>query len=202
MSNGQNGQAGGSQTALVAADLSCKIPGRGAWVAAKRSSVIRAIKSGALNRAAKANVEVPADFDGLIEKQLALRVLSMLGMANRAGALESGFDKVRSAASEGALALRFEASDGTPDGRSKIRVLTKALAKSLQEHPVYAIGCFDAKALGKLIGRDHCVHLAVRKGGLANALHLEISRLSGFRALIPQDWPDKSHEPEFIPFGD
>ncbi|MEE9272476.1 MAG: DUF448 domain-containing protein [Robiginitomaculum sp.] len=191
----------GPNEKMVVADLSCKVPGRGAWVVANRQAVERAIKTDAIARAAKAKVDVPDGFSDLIEKQLSMRVIALLGMTNRAGELETGFDKVRSAASGGKLAFRFEARDGAPDGRAKIRVITKALAKEYSEDSAPVIGCFTSQELGKIIGRDHVVHVGVRKGHLAKTIYYELSRLYGFRALIPSEWPDKSHEVEFIPFG-
>ncbi len=190
-----------SQDGQMAADLSEKLPGRGAWVAANRAAVEKAIKAKAFARSAKRQINVPDGFVDQVEHQISNRVLGLLGMANRAGDLESGFDKVRGMAQSGRIALRIEASDGAQDGRSKIRVIAKAHAKEWDKIPAPVIGCYSAQQLGKIIGRDHMVHLAVRKGRLAKSLRAELSRLAGFRALVPQDWPDKEHEEPFIPYG-
>ncbi|PHR93657.1 MAG: DNA-binding protein [Robiginitomaculum sp.] len=185
----------------VVADVFAKLPGRGAWVAANREAVETAIRTQAFARAAKRKVQVPDGFADLIEQHLSRRVLALLGMANRAGELESGFDKVRSVAQAGLISFRVEASDGSEDGRSKIRVITKAVANEMEQLSAPVIGCFNATELGQIMGREHMVHLAVRKGRLARALRVELSRLAGFRDLIPDVWTDKEHEPEFVPFA-
>ena len=185
---------------LIVPDFSCKLPGRGAWVAANRMSVDTAIKSKAFARSAKSKVSVPENFSDLLEAGLSKRVLGLLGMAKRAGEIETGFDKVRGAAQGGLLAYRFEARDGSEDGRSKIRVNAKAAAKEFEEAPAGVVGCFSGEELGAVFGREHLVHVGVRKGRVAKALRKELTRLSGFRELIPADWPDLEHESPFIPY--
>lgn len=184
---------------LVVPDPGAKLPGRGAWIIPSRDAVAQAIKSGAFNKAAKAKVNVPANLADLIETALRKRVLGMLALANKAGVLVSGFDKVRASAALGELALRFEASDGSADGRSKIRVITKAVAQDMDAKIASAIGCFDAGELGRIIGRQQCVHIGIKKGAMARAIEYDIRRLAGFCALIPPTWSDYEHEAELTP---
>lgn len=194
-------RVGFSPDGEVVADIFGKLPGRGAWVAASRDAVEKAVKTNAFTRAAKRKITVPDAFANIVEKQLLQKILGLIGMANRAGQLESGFDKVRSMAQTGTIAFRLEASDGAEDGRSKIRVIDRAVARELEQAPAPVIGCFSCAELGKVLGRDHMVHLAVRKGKLAKSLHAEISRLVGFRTLVPDNWTDKEHESVFVPFS-
>jgi len=190
---------GFSPDGLVVADIYGKLPGRGAWIEATRASVDKAIKTGAFSRAAKRKVIVPNNFADTIEAGLSARVLGLLGMAKRAGQLESGFENVRSCARSGEIGVRIEASDGQPDGRSKIRVVVKAIAKELEVPMPTLIGCFDSTKLGQVIGRDNMVHACVHKGKMAKAITREIDRLAGFRELIPNEWPDREHENEKTP---
>ena len=178
----------------VVADIYGKLPGRGAWIEASREAVEKAIKTGAFARAAKRKVIVADNFADTIQAGLSARVLGMLGMAKRAGQLESGFENVRSCARSGEVGVRIEASDGQPDGRSKIRVVVKAIAKELEVPMPTLIGCFTSTELGQVVGRDNMVHACVHKGKMAKAITQEIERLSGFRELLPDDWPDREHE--------
>lgn len=185
----------------IVADIFGKIPGRGFWVASDRESVEQAVAQKAFARAAKRKVIVPDKFADLIEMQLKTRVLGLIGMANRAGQLEFGFDKVKALVQDDQIAYRIEASDGSMDGRSKIRVIAKAIAREIEAKCPPVIACFDGMQLGKVIGREHSVHLAVKRGKLAKALKAELSRLNGFCAFIPVDWPDYEHEDPFVPFS-
>ncbi len=178
----------------VVADIYQKLPGRGVWVDARRQSVEKAVKSGAIARAAKRKIILSDDFVDAIELGLAKRVLGMIGMAKRAGQLESGFENVRSCARSGKVGVRIEASDGKPDGRSKIRVVVKAIAKELDMKMPPIVGCFTGSELGKTIGRDNLVHACIHKGKMANAIAREIDKLAGFRKLLPDGWPDREHE--------
>ncbi len=181
-------------------DLGQKLPGRGAWITPSRDAIVQAAKSGAFARAANAKVDVPTDFADMIEAGLRARIVGLLGMANRAGGLEYGFDKVRTAAGNGALIYRFEARDGASDGRGKIRVLAKAVARELETKEPLVIGCFDGHELGAILGRDHMVHVGVKSGRFNGAFHHALSRLHGFVDFIPKDWEDRSHETPFQPF--
>ncbi len=186
----------------VVADIYGKLPGRGAWIESSRKAVQTAAKSGAFartfSRSAKRKIIIADDFADRIEAGLSARVLGMIGMAKRAGLLESGFENVRTCARTGEIGVRIEASDGQSDGRSKIRVVVKALAKELKTPPPLLIGCFSALALGKTVGRDNIVHACVPRGKMASAIICEARRLAGFRELVPLDWPDREYELGFV----
>ncbi len=205
MALGRMIRVGFTPDGMVVADIFAKLPGRGAWIAADRASVEKAIKTGAFVRAAKRGKKSPItiadDFADQIEQGLRTRVVGLLTMANRAGELVNGFGKVRTCAQNAGLAFRLEAQDGSQDGRSKIRVICKAVAKELGQQPAPVIGLFDAQALGKIIGREDAVHIGVQTGHLTRALSGELSKLSGFCSLIPNSWPDREHEDLFIPYG-
>ncbi|MGJ8562930.1 MAG: RNA-binding protein [Alphaproteobacteria bacterium] len=178
----------------VVPDVAEKLPGRGVWVSADYMSVEKAIKIKAFARGFKAKVSVPDNLGDIIEAQLSQRVLSMIGMALKSGAIVMGYDQVKGAARGDHLAWRIEASDGSDDGRSKIRVLTRAVSRQLEMPVPGVIGCFTASQLGEALGRESIVHAAIKPGKLAAGLSRAVKRLSGFRALVPESWPDASHE--------
>lgn len=183
-----------SPDGVVTPDIVGKLPGRGVWVSANRFALDKAIKTGAFNRGFKSKVTVPADLMDVVEHLLARKVLGLLTMALKSGHILMGFDQVKSAAKGDYIAWRIEASDGSSDGRSKIRVLTKAVSRELGQPIPKVVGCFSASELGQALGRETVVHAALKAGPLAKAFSGAVRRLSGFRVLIPQDWDDKAHE--------
>lgn len=183
-----------SPDSLVVPDISGKLPGRGVWVSADRFSVDKAVKIKAFARGFKNKVTIPDDLADMIEAQLANRVLGLIAMALKSGVIVMGFDQVKGAARSEPLAMRIEASDGSEDGRGKIRVLTRAVSRELELPIPAVIGCFSAAALGEALGRESIVHAAIKPGKLAASLKMAAMRLSGFRALSPADWPDARHE--------
>jgi len=111
---------------IVVPDIAAKLPGRGIWVAANRESVVTAAKRGGFSRSAKTKAIAPDDLADQCEALLARSVLGLLGMANRSGQIESGFDKVRAYIQLDPPAWRISANDAARDGRNKIRVASKA----------------------------------------------------------------------------
>lgn len=183
-----------SPDGIVTPDVLGKLPGRGVWVSADGWSLDKAIKNKAFVRGFKDKAIVPDDLAGQVEKLLARRALGLLTMALRGGNILMGFDQVRSGARSDVLAWRIEASDGAEDGRGKIRVLTKAMSHELGLPMSPVAGCFTTAELGQALGRETMVHAALKPGKLAKTFSSEIARLAGFRNLIPDNWPDKTHE--------
>ena len=178
----------------VTPDISGKLPGRGVYVSCYRTALYKAIKTKGFARGFKSKVQIPDDLDVMIETQLARRVIGLLTMAMKSGRLIIGFDQVKGAARSEPLGWRVEASDGSADGRGKIRVLTRAVSRELGLPIPSVIGCFTAAELGQCLGRESLVHGAVKPGKLSANLSVAARRLSGFRPLIPEDWPDRAHE--------
>lgn len=178
----------------VTPDISGKLPGRGVYVCAYRTALDKAVKTKAFGRGFKAKTEIPDGLTDMIDAMLAQRVIGLLAMAMKSGRLIIGFDQVKSAARSEPLGWRIEASDGSPDGRGKIRVLTRAVSRELGLPIPSVIGCYSAAELGQALGRESLVHAAVKPGKFSASLSAAAQRLSGFRELIPEHWPDKAHE--------
>lgn len=174
-----------SPDGVVTPDVAAKLPGRGAWVTARRESVAQAAKKGAFARAFKAPVKLPEDLAGQTETLLARRCLDLLGMANRAGALAVGASKVEQAVRARASYLLIEAADGAEEGREKLM----SLHIGLWGAPPPAVGCFQSGELGVALGRERVIHATLLQERLALVLAAEIGRLAGFRASVPDSWP-------------
>jgi hypothetical protein len=163
----------------VVPDIAVKLPGRGAWVSADRTSVDLAIKKGKLARALE-GARAPVGLADDVEKLLAARALSFIGLARKAGTLAAGMDAVRLSLKAERPAWRIEASDGATDGRGK---LDRLAAAKWGEIPV--AGCFTAAELGQAAGRDSVVHAVLSNGPQGRAFGEVMTRLSGFRIIDP-----------------
>jgi predicted RNA-binding protein YlxR (DUF448 family) len=173
-------------TGEVVADLARKLPGRGFWVAARRDAVDLAVRKGAFARAAKAPVKVPPDLSDQVEALLARQCLQGLGLARKAGALTSGFEKVRAVLVAGEAAWVIEASDGAADGRSKILALARRSPR-----PPEVCGAFSADELGLALGLGHAIHTAFLAGRWAERWGEALARLAGFRPILPERWSEE-----------
>ena len=171
---------------VLVPDVAAKLPGRGAWVRADRASVEQATKKSGFAHALKAQVKPSDGLAALTETLLARRCLDLLGLARRAGAIAFGATQVEQAIRAKPAQLLIEASDGAEEGREKLM----ALHIGLWGAPPPAAGCFSAAELGVALGRERVIHACLLQERLAVALATDIGRLAGFRAIVPDSWPD------------
>jgi ribosomal protein L7Ae-like RNA K-turn-binding protein len=100
------------------------------------------------------------------------QILDLLGLARRSGLVVTGFQKADTALRTGRAVLLIEAKDAGKEGRSK-----------LARHTLPGVEIWaplTADLLGRAIGRDHAVHVAVGPGGLAERLKVALRRQHGF----------------------
>ena len=157
----------------VVPDLSQNLPGRGAWVRADRKVLAEAVKRQAFAKSMQAPAKAAPELVERVALLLDRQIGDLLGLARRGGQLVSGFEKVNVALQSGRAALLIEASDAGKDGRGK-----------LARHTLPGVEIWaplTAETLGRAIGRDHAVHVAVAPGGLALRLKTALRRQSGFR---------------------
>lgn len=181
-------------TGVVVPDILGKLPGRGVWVSSDSCSLSEVISKSAFSRSFKSKVKVLDDLLSMTESLLSRRVLGLVTMARKAGSISIGFDQVQSMAREAEVAIRIEASDGSEDGRGKIRTLSKAMNREYNFADPIVVGCFSSNKIGEALSRESIVHAGIKRGKLAKTLTIEVKRLSGFIDLVPMDWPDREHE--------
>ena len=155
----------------IVPDLAGKLPGRGLWVRARHDDVQLAADKNLFARAARQQVKASADLADLVGQLMRQNCLSLFGLARKAGDLTQGFEKVRAMLQSGKAAVLVQASDGSDDGCSKLRRISRDLPE---------IRNFTTAELGNALGRDNVVHIALKDGGLANRLVQEATRLTGY----------------------
>ena len=174
-----------SPDGVVTPDVAAKLPGRGAWVRADRSTLEQAAKKGAFSRAFKTQASVPDGLADTVETLLSRRCLDQLGMAQRAGAIAVGATQVDAAIRAKPALLLIEANDGAEEGREKLM----SLHIGLWGRPPAAVGCFSSSDLGVALGRERVIHACLLQERLAVGWAAEIARLAGFRPIVPASWP-------------
>ena len=162
-------------------DVAERLPGRGLWTLARRDIVARAVKKRLFGRAARAAVEVDDDLDRRVEALLVRRAIDLIGLARRAGLAVCGFAKVEAALDAGKAAVLIAASDGSADGRGKL----KARAPGLP-----LVEALTSTELGAAFGRESAVHAVLRAGPLAEGFLAVAGRLAGFRGAVADVSPD------------
>ncbi|MDX1737590.1 MAG: RNA-binding protein [Alphaproteobacteria bacterium] len=164
---------------VLVADLKAVLPGRGMWVSASAEALEKAKKKSLFAKAARNKVIVQDDFVEQVEKLLVRRCQELLSLANRAGDVVIGFEKVRAAMKAGSSAyggFALAARDGAEDGRRKVASLANALEIEVSD-------VLTAEEIGYAFGRDMVIHAYLTPGGLTKSLRNELDRLAGFRGL-------------------
>ncbi len=133
---------------------------------------------------------VEPDLPDQVDRLLAADALQALSIANKAGSVVSGFQKVEAIImSREALAL-VEASDGQPDGQRKLKqALHRRHGDAAGDFPI--VDCFASRDLALALGRDLVVHAGLKRGAAAEGFLRRSRRLAHFRTSpLPEGEPD------------
>jgi predicted RNA-binding protein YlxR (DUF448 family) len=157
-------------------DIKGKLPGRGAWVTCSRTVLDEAIRRKAFARSLKVDLRVPDGLADLVDRLLAADARQSLSLANKAGLVVTGFAKVEAALGKGRVAAMVSASDGSEDGRRKLR---QAASRAGLDVP--AITHLSGGDLDLALGRENAIHAALLAGPASDAFLARCARLAAFR---------------------
>lgn len=166
---------------VIVPDLARRLPGRGVWIGADLASVRSAVRGKAFARSLKAPVSVPADLAEQVERLLERRLVEALALANKAGLVLTGFEKIdRKLAGRDVYAL-VHGSDAAPGGRDKLdrKFLAVSSGPDAAERVISAL---SIEQMSLAIGRPNVVHAALIKGGATERFLVEAGRLARYRS--------------------
>ena len=176
----------------VAPDIIAKLPGRGVWVTLRKEIVEQAVRRQAFSRGLKAGAKaaqnLPDEVDALLERDC----LQSLSLANKAGAVVTGFIKVEAALESGQVALLLHASDASPDGVRKVAQVARR--KFGAEGPPQ-INLFASSELDLALGRANVVHAALKAEPASRAFLARCRRLVAYRSTSPAEEPRETDLP-------
>ena len=172
---------------VIVPDLARRLPGRGVWVSADRKSVERAVASRAFAKSLKSKVEVGSDLPDRVEALMLKRVIDALSLANKAGAVTTGFEKISRRLAGGDVAALLHGSDAATDGCEKLDRKLRAISAGSGQGgrntpgsgPIVAVLTVEQMSLA--IGRPNVVHAALNKGGASDRFLTEAGRLERYR---------------------
>jgi len=169
----------------LAPDIKRKLPGRGVWVTASRRVLETAVRRGAFARSLKESIRIPADLPDLVDRLLARSALDALAIANKAGRVVAGFERVGSALKADRLAALIHATEASPDGVRK-------LAGAQTGAPVPLVRTFTASQLGLALGRPNVIHAALLGGREGDSFLARWRTLERYRANDDGDEPTRA----------
>lgn len=168
---------------MLCPDVRANLPGRGVWVSATRDAVEKAVQNKVFARGLKQKVSVPEGLADLVEELLERRALEALSLANKAGNVVSGFDKVARLVERGRATALLHACDAAAGGREKLDRRFLASRRGEDGSAVTIFGdLLTIAQMSLAIGRPNVVHAGLSKGGAAAKFVMDALRLRGFQA--------------------
>jgi len=172
--------------ASVVPDIKRKLPGRGCWVTGERRYVDEAVRKNLFKRAFKADVTVPADLGGMIDRILSQYALGAIGLARKAGALALGAAKVEASVRSGEAVAVLHAQEAQADGMRKIAQARRATVHlGGPEIPAYKL--FSEAELSLALGGANVIHAALLAGEAGRAALKRVVALDRYRGGSPDD---------------
>lgn len=165
----------------VVPDLTRKLPGRGVWVKCERPAVEAAVKANAFAKSLKRQVNAPADLPERIDALFVGRLLNTLSLANKAGLVSTGAEKVEKLLDSGKAAALVHGGDGTAEGRRKLDRKFSAIQRD-KGQPAPIVDWLTIEQMSLAIGRSNVVHAGLIQGGATRRFLSEAERLKRYRS--------------------
>jgi hypothetical protein len=165
----------------IVPDIARKLPGRGVWVTGERSAVEAAVKVNAFAKSLKRQVTVPKDLPQIIDALFVKRLLNALSLANKAGLVSTGAEKVEKLLDSGRAVALLHGTDGTSEGRRKLDRKFTAIQRD-KGQPARVVDWLTIEELSLAMGRSNVVHAGLIQGGATKRLLSEAERLRRYRS--------------------
>ena len=182
----------------VVPDLRRRLPGRGAWVTARAEMVREAIRKRLFARAFKAQVKAEPGLADDIEAALRDDLRQALALANKAGAVVTGFAKVEAAIASGEAVALVHAAEAAEDGRRKLAgALRRRAGDAISAVPV--IDERPGPDLDLALGRANVIHAAIVAGSGGDGFLARWRRLRCYcgagadQAVLPKEHGGADH---------
>jgi hypothetical protein len=136
-----------------------------------------------------------------VEGLLARQAREALSLANKAGLVVSGFDKVEAAIARGPVRVVIHASDAAADG---VRKLSQALKRRFGESATVEMTLrgLNFEELGLALGRSHVIHAALLNGPASRLCVARLRTLESYRTgKTDRDIPDNPGHEDGKPLG-
>lgn len=165
----------------VVPDIRAKLPGRGVWVSANRVVVDQTAARKLFARALKAELRAPADLGARVDALLVQDALQSLSLANKAGAIVTGFAKIEGVS--GQIVALVQAHDGSEAETRRLQGLMRGRGPGRRDPAL--IRTFSGQELALSLGRELVIHAALRSHDASAAFLARAQRLVEFRVGDP-----------------
>lgn len=165
----------------VVPDIAARLPGRGAWVTARRDALAEAVKRKAFGRAFRGKGRVDPALAEQVEQLLEKDALAALALANKAGRVVTGNMKVIEALNGEKVIVLVHAREAAPDGAGKLDALARRIGEAAGRE-IVRVDAFPGVQLDLALGRANVVHAALLAHPTSAGFLARVRRLEGWRA--------------------
>ncbi len=179
---------------ILVPDVDAKAPGRGVWISDNIEDVALSVKKNVFAKSLKQKIEVPSDLAQITQTRLEQRLKGALGLARKAGQLQTGATRVKSTIAGHTIIALLTATDAASDGRRKMLASLKAARFAGEEFadadegefvPLKETPHFDVLTsiqLGLALGQENVIHAALTHGAAAKSALLRVRKLTKYAA--------------------
>ncbi len=152
-------------------DFDKKLGGRGLYVSNGKKNLQEALKKNLFIKSIHLFLKIPEDLTNMVENLLYKKGLEAMNLARKAGALVTGFEKVKAEIKQGKVSFLIEATNAAEDSRQKI----EACKGDMEVLEVY-----DSDDISNALQTENTVYAAVLKSGIADTVYKHIKRYQTF----------------------
>lgn len=152
-------------------DFNKKLEGRGLYVSNSKTALKHALEKNLFIKSIHLFLKIPEDFLTQVEHLLYQRGLNALNLARKAGALVSGFEKVKTNIEKNKVAFIIEATDAALDSSRKI----EASSSNLETIKIYS-----SQDLETALNKENTIYLAILKSDISKMVYENIKKYQTF----------------------
>ena len=152
-------------------DFNNKLEGRGLYVSNSKALLKMALDKNLFIKSIHLHLKIEEDFLSLVEQLLYKRGLDSINLARKAGALVTGFEKVKEKILKNKVAFLIEAKNAGQDGTQKIRAISEGLE---------FVNVYNSEDLDTAMDKINTVHVAILKSDIAKMVYTNVKRYQTF----------------------
>ena len=152
-------------------DFNKKLPGKGIYITNNQLSLKAALDKKLFQKVSHQNLNIDSNMVDVVEGLLKKQALNSINIARKAGALVSGFEKVKEVIKKNNVEFIIQASNAGQDGKEKIAFL----AKSIEIFNLFSIDELDIT-----LNKENTVHIAILKSDMSGMVYNNLKKYQNF----------------------
>jgi len=154
-------------------DVNAKLHEKGIWCNPSRCDIEKAIRNQAFDKIFKKKLKIQSSFIEIIESNLKLKVLNLIGLSKKAGLLEIGYDKVVKGFKNNNIDVILIAKED--------KKLNNTFVKIIDDRKILLNKSFSRTEIGKAIGYKNVLCVALIISDLSATLKSDFYKLMRFQ---------------------